>query len=116
MRISDWSSDVCSSDLRLLVEKTPENARAWSVRTDRWRYVYWMDEAEQLYDLHADPDQFQDLGQDPAYASTRAECRQRLLDWFAGLKRRTTVTCEAVESSEERRVGTEYGSKSRSRG
>src|SRR3546814_11428555 len=56
-----------------------------------------MDEAEQLYDLHADPDQFQDLGQVPAYASTRAECRQRLLDWFAGLKRRTTVTCEDVE-------------------
>jgi arylsulfatase A-like enzyme len=82
---------------RLLVEKTPENARAWSVRTDRWRYVYWMDEPEQLYDLHADPEQFHDLGQDPAYASARTECRERLLEWFAGLKRRTTVSLDAVE-------------------
>src|SRR3546814_17898725 len=68
---------------RLLVEKTPENARAWSVRTDRWRYVYWMDEAEQLYDLHADPDQFQDLGQDPRSEERRvgkecvSTCRSR---------------------------------------
>src|SRR3546814_15981204 len=30
MRISDWSSDVCSSDLTFLI-----NGRAW-VTTDRW--------------------------------------------------------------------------------
>ncbi len=82
---------------RQLVGKTPQNARAWSIRTDQWRYVYWMDEPEQLYDLHADPEQFHDLGQDPAYALVRAECRERLLTWFTGLKRRTTVSYEAVE-------------------
>lgn len=82
---------------RLLVDKTPQNARAWSVRTDRWRYVYWMDEPEQLYDLHADPDQFHDLGADPDYDSVRTECRERLLAWFTNLKRRTTVSCASVE-------------------
>jgi len=82
---------------RLLVGKTPQNARAWSVRTDRWRYVYWMDEPEQLYDLHADPDQLHDLGEDFSYVQVRAECRERLLAWFAGLKRRTTVSLDEVE-------------------
>ena len=100
---TDWR-DCVFSELdysyrlaRLTRGKTPQNARAWSVRTDRWRYVYWMDEAEQLYDLHADPDQFNDLGRDPGHADVRAACRARLLDWFSRLKRRTTVTDDAVE-------------------
>ena len=44
---------------------------AWSLRTDRWRYVYWLDEPEQLYDLRADPEEFQDLGTSAAYAEVR---------------------------------------------
>src|SRR5690606_20509808 len=96
---------------RLLTHKTPQNARAWSVRTDQWRYVYWMDEPEQLYDLHADPDQFHDLGQDPAYATVRDECRELLLAWFAGLKRRTTVSFEGVEhgTNAHKKAGVLFG-------
>ena len=45
--------------------------RAWSLRTDRWRYVYWLDEPEQLYDLQADPEEFQDLGTSAAHAGVR---------------------------------------------
>lgn len=96
---------------RQLTHKTPRNARAWSIRTDRWRYVYWMDEPEQLYDLSADPDQFHDLGQDNAYATVRAECRERLLAWFSGLKRRTTVSDEAVErgTNAHKKAGVFFG-------
>jgi arylsulfatase A-like enzyme len=82
---------------RVLRGKSPANARAWSVRTDRWRYVYWLDEPEQLYDLENDPQQFTDLGRSPAHADVRAECRGRLLQWFMSLKRRTTVTDAEVE-------------------
>jgi hypothetical protein len=46
----------------------PRPARAWSVRTDRWRYVHWLDEPGQRVDLHADPDEFQDLGTSCAHA------------------------------------------------
>ena len=63
--------DYSFRQARLLRGKTPRNARAWSLRTDRWRYVYWLDEPEQLYDLRADPEEFQDLGTSAAYAEVR---------------------------------------------
>lgn len=96
---------------RLLVHKTPQTARAWSVRTERWRYVYWMGEPEQLYDLQADPDQFQDLGREATHAAVRAELRARLFDWFTRLKRRTTVTDAAVEKGTDayKKAGVFYG-------
>lgn len=82
---------------RLLCNKSPENARAWSLRTDDWLYVYWQDEPEQLFDLRADPDQFHDLGRDAGTEAVRLQFRERLLDWFSRLKRRTTVSLEQVE-------------------
>jgi arylsulfatase A-like enzyme len=96
---------------RLLVHKTPQTARAWSVRTERWRYVYWMGEPEQLYDLQADPDQFQDLGREATHAAVRAELRARLFDWFTRLKRRTTVTDASVEKGTDayKKAGVFYG-------
>lgn len=113
----DWRDCVFSEldysyrQARLNTHKSPQNARAWSVRTDRWRYVYWMDEPEQLYDLHADPDQFNDLGRDPHFVDVRAQCRARLLDWFSRLKRRTTVTDEAIEkgTNAHKKAGVYFG-------
>src|SRR5690606_10953698 len=60
----DWRAEVYSEldysfrHARQLLGQTPQIARAWSLRTDRWRYVYWLDQPEQLYDLQSDPDQF----------------------------------------------------------
>lgn len=98
-------------DTRILRGKTPQNARAWSVRTDRWRYVYWLDEPEQLYDLHADPGEFQDLGTSREHAAVRLELRQRLLDWMLRGKRRTTLSDEAVEkaTNAHKRAGVFFG-------
>ena len=103
--------DYSFRQARLLRGKTPQNARAWSVRTDRWRYVHWLDEPEQLYDLHADPDEFQDLGTSSAHAAVRAELRQRLLDWMLRGKRRTTMADEAVErgTNAHKRAGVFFG-------
>ena len=103
--------DYSYRQARLTSGKTPENARAWSVRTDQWRYVFWMDEPEQLYDLQADPNQFHDLGQEPAYTAIRAECRERLFTWFSGLKRRTTVSYESVEkgTNAHKKAGVFFG-------
>ena len=96
---------------RLLMHKAPQTARAWSVRTERWRYVYWMGEPEQLYDLQADPDQFQDLGREATHAAVRAELRARLFEWFTRLKRRTTVTDAAIEkgTNAHKKAGVFFG-------
>lgn len=76
---------------------TPQQARAFSLRDERWRYVMWLDQPEQLFDLAADPDQMHDLGTDPGHAGVRAELRSRLLDFLARRKHRTTMSDEAVE-------------------
>jgi arylsulfatase A-like enzyme len=71
---------------------------AWMLRTERWKYIHWSSGFRpQLFDLAADPAEFHDLGAAPEYAAVRAELRERLLAWFGGLKRRTTVTWEEAE-------------------
>src|SRR3546814_9596996 len=67
MRISDWSSDVCSSDL------------------------------PQLFDLEADPDEYVDLGESPAHEDARAAMAARLLAWLKQRRVRTTISNEDVE-------------------
>lgn len=96
---------------RLLRGKTPQQARAFSIRTGRWRYVYWLDEPEQLFDLQADPQEFVDLGRDAGHAAVRATQRDRLLDFLARRKHRTTIGDDAVErgTNQYKRAGVFYG-------
>lgn len=90
--------DYSFKEARLLLGRDVEQCRAWSVRTERWRYVHWLDAPEQLFDLEADPEEFHDLGRDPATEAVRAQMRERLLDWFERRKHRTSVSHRFVES------------------
>ena len=85
---------------------------AWMVRDARWKYVHWTSGLRpQLFDLHQDPEEFFDLGADPALEAVREAMRQRLLDWFTGLKRRTTLTWAEAELRTDRhkQAGVFYG-------
>lgn len=82
---------------RLALHKHVHQCRAFSLRNERWRYVYWLDEPEQLFDLQADPHEFHDLGRDAGTEALRAQLRDRLLDFLARRKHRSTVTDEALE-------------------
>jgi arylsulfatase A-like enzyme len=96
---------------RRLRGKTPQQARAYSIRTARWRYAYWVDEPEQLFDLEADPHELQDLGRDEGHASVRAAMRERLLDFLARRKHRTTVSDEFIEqrTNQYKKAGVFFG-------
>ena len=96
---------------RQLRGKTPQQARAFSIRDARWRYVFWLDEPEQLFDLQADPDEMHDLGRDAGHAAVRSALRGRLLDFLARRKHRTTVSDEFVEQATNRskQAGVFYG-------
>ena len=59
--------------------------------------MYWLDEREQLFDLEADADEFQDLGASASSAAVRAELRTQLLDFLARRRHRSTVSDAAVE-------------------
>jgi len=85
---------------------------AWMVRTARWKYVHWTDGFRpMLFDLAADPQEFRDLGADPALEGVREAMRQRLLAWFTRLKRRTTLTWAEAELRTDRHkaAGVFYG-------
>ncbi len=82
---------------RLALGKDVHQCRAFSLRTSRWRYVYWLDEAEQLFDIEADPNELHDLGRDTSTAALRATMRERLLDFLARRRHRSTVTDESVQ-------------------
>jgi iduronate 2-sulfatase len=51
-----------------------------SVRTPRWRYTEWEDgkRGVELYDHQADPQEFQNLAEDPNYTATVAELHRKL--------------------------------------
>ncbi len=105
---SQWRDAVFSEldyafrEARRTLGRDPGQCKAWMVRTADWKYVHWQGFRPQLFDLQADPGEFQDLGADPAHEQTRLEMRQRLLDWFGSLKRRTTLTYAEVEQATNR--------------
>ncbi len=103
----DWSF----KQARIALGMDVQQCRAWCIRTARWRYVYWLDPPEQLYDLQADPQEFVDLGCDASHAATREQLRSRLFDWLARRKRRTTVSDERIElgTGAHKRAGVFYG-------
>jgi arylsulfatase A-like enzyme len=114
---ADWR-DMAYSELdysyrqaRLTLGRPVDRCRAYSLRTERWRYVYWLDLPEQLYDLQADPDEMQDLGRDLVTADVRSQLRDRLLAFLAARRHRTTVSDAQVEAATagHKRAGVYYG-------
>jgi arylsulfatase A-like enzyme len=67
-------------------------------RTEAWKYVHWEGFRPQLFDLGADPQELVDLGADVRCGAERATMRERLFDWMATRKRRTTASDEEVAS------------------
>lgn len=90
--------DYSFREARLKLGKTSQQARAFSIRNARWRYVHWLDEPEQLFDLEADPNEFVDLGRDAGHEGVRRVLRDTLLDFLARRKHRTTVSDDFVEA------------------
>jgi len=98
-------------EARRILGRAPAECRAWMVRTERWKYVHWQGFRPQLFDLAADPDEFNDLGDDAGHEAARAEMRERLLGWFMRLKRRVTVDDRSVElaTAAHKRAGVYFG-------
>lgn len=65
------------------------NHKEFALRGDRWAYMLYKDDQEELYDMDKDPKQFTNLADDPKYAKVKAEWRKKLEDRIAaaGLER-----------------------------
>ena len=57
---------------------TTANAGNTAVRTDRWRYIRYADQSEELYDELADRNEWTNLAADPHYAKIKAQ----LVKWL----------------------------------
>mgnify|MGYP001263102527 CR=1 FL=1 len=52
------------------------------IRQDRWKCIYYHGYRPQLFDLALDPDELDDLAEDPTYAAVRDRLMERILaDW-----------------------------------
>jgi len=59
-----------------------DDARATMLRTKRWKYILHECFRPELYDMENDPQEQNDLGDDPAYAGIRHDLHERLFRWF----------------------------------
>ena len=81
---------------RRVLGRGVRECRGHMVRTAEWKYVHWQGFRPQLFDLAADPRELADLGAVARHDAVRARMRERLFDWIATGKRRTTVTDDEV--------------------
>ena len=71
---------------------TPLDAsRGYMLRTERWKYIHFTGYAPQLFDLDADPEEFNDLGSDPQHQEVREDMHRRLFDRLLARKNRVTL-------------------------
>lgn len=79
--------------------------RAWMVRSEKWKYVYWEGMRPQLFDLTNDPKELCDLGDDPKFQDICNHHQTLLFDWFRD--RRLTVTFGESDVKQRRAGGPE---------
>jgi arylsulfatase A-like enzyme len=74
----------------------PRDARLFMIADKRWKYVHAIGFRPMLYDLEADPNEFRDLGADPACEAERARLAAALQHWSLRQSQRTTRSEEEM--------------------
>ncbi len=77
----------------------PRDARLFMVADKRWKYVHALGFRPMLYDLAADPNEFCDLGADPACDGERRRLAGALAEWGLRLSQRTTRSEEQIRNA-----------------
>ena len=95
--------DYATYVARDLLKRPVDGCRAVMVRTERWKYVHYDGFAPQLFDLQADPQEFRDLGRDPAHARIREQMHSRIFDWMRSRKNRVAMTDAEINARFEAR-------------
>ncbi|MGI9410567.1 MAG: sulfatase-like hydrolase/transferase [Hyphomicrobiaceae bacterium] len=64
----------------------------------RWKYVHIEGMDPMLYDLESDPDEFADLGRDPAFEADRQRLREEIFAWSRKPACRITATDDQIRA------------------
>jgi len=82
--------------VRVPTGRPAEGCHMTMVRDYHWKFVHFEGLRPQLFDLRNDPDEFVDLGADPAYAAVRERFQARLFDWLRKRRIHPTVSHAAM--------------------
>jgi arylsulfatase A-like enzyme len=102
--ISEYDYSIQPPAAKLGLE--PRDARLFMIADKRWKLIHAIGFRPMLFDLASDPQEFNDLGADPAYEAERARLEGALAQWGLRLSQRQTRSEQQVRASrgtEERR-------------
>ena len=88
--ISEYDYSMSPAAPALGVE--PRDARLFMVFDGRWKYVHAVRLPADAVRPGDDPDEFRDLGRDPAYAGERERLAAALAEWGLRLSQRTALS------------------------
>ena len=102
--VGDWREYVISEidyserGPRTLLNLHPYQCRGYMVRTVEWKYILFEGFQSQLFDLKNDPEEYQDLGSDPAFESKRRDLHELLFTWLRQRRMRTEIPTDLLFS------------------
>ena len=105
---AEWRDSVFSEldyafyQAREFADKGANDARAYMLRTDKWKYIHYKGFPPQLFDLKDDPSELCDLGMSSAHDGVRREMHGRLLERLTDRRNRITVDDEWVLNARAR--------------
>ena len=101
-KVNEWREFVISEidyserGPRTLLDLHPYQCRAYMVRTADWKYILYENFRPQLFDLNKDPEEYQDLGIDPAFESQRRDLHELLFSWIRQRRTRTEIPTDRL--------------------
>ena len=114
----EWRDAVFSENdyafrdfVREPVGRPADGCHITMVRDHDWKFVHFEGLRPQLFDLRNDPDEFVDLGADPACAAVRERFQARLFDWLRNRRIHPTISHDAMAgwTRKEDEVGIHIG-------
>jgi len=98
-------------DVRLPTGRSVDGCHMTMLRTDRWKFIHYEGLMPQLFDMQTDPQELNDLGQDPEWAGVRQEMLMRLFDWLRARRRFPNISHQTIEQWNQRELsmGIEIG-------
>ncbi len=101
-KISKWRESVFSeidysfNEARKILNIGASDARAYMIRNNKWKYIYYKGFPPQLFDLEKDKDEFNDLGQSKDHQNILNQMKDILLERLTDRKNRTAADDEFV--------------------
>jgi arylsulfatase A-like enzyme len=90
----DYSATAMATNLGL----KPREARLFMVADKRWKFIHSEGPGHRpmLFDMENDPDEFEDIGDDPQYETVRDLMYERLGQWARRMSQRTSISDEQI--------------------